>query len=245
LAEGDKVVPSGGNPQLDPTKGALNSTLGRTSGALNSTLGTTKGALSSTLGTTKGSMTGGKISGSLSGSRWIRNQSGLLIRNDEIEIERDVYRNRSSSRNGISSSVEEVSYRGQEDIKASMQGRWNQYRKDLRASKKAEKSGSPDGESMTTANDFQASQSRGKQPRPRPQVDVFSGAFGQLAFGSPVFRLAATTAMAAFPLQTLLNKSVGPFFAKPTNYDGGVPQTNTSEAASKGQVVNDVETESE
>ena len=234
MAEGDKVVPSGGNPQLDPTaNGALNSTLGRTSGALNSTLGTTQG-----------SMTNDKTrSGSLTGNRWIRNQSGLLIRNDEIEVERDVYRNRSANRKGPSSSVDEVMRRGQEDFKKSMQG----YSKDLRLSKNAEKSGSPDGESKATetptASDFQRNQSAGKQPIPRNRVDVFAGMFGQLAFGNPVLRQAATMALGSFPLQTLVPRCVGPFISRPTNHDGGVPQSNANESATKGQNVNNAETE--
>jgi hypothetical protein len=69
LAEGDKVVPSEGNSQLDPTK--------KNSGALNERLGVTGGSL-----------TGDKTrSGSLSSRRFIRNQSGLLTNVDDIETD--------------------------------------------------------------------------------------------------------------------------------------------------------------
>lgn len=244
MAEGDKVVPSGGNPQLDPTaKGALNSTLGRTSGALNSSLGVTKGALSSSLGVTKGSLSGGKISGSLSGNRWIKNQSGLLIRNDDVEVERDVYRSRSQSRGGPSSSVEEVMYRGQQDIKDSMQGKWNQYRKDLRASKKAEKSGSPDGEGMTDADSFRRQQQQGKQPIQRDKGAAFSPSYGTLNFNSPIMKGAATMAMACLPFNGVLPRIVGPFLVSINNHDGGFVQTNIAEATTKGRNVNAVDTE--
>lgn len=69
MAEGDKVVPSEGNSQLDPTK--------KNSGALNERLGVTGGSL-----------TGDKTrSGSLSSRRFIRNQSGLLTNVDDIETD--------------------------------------------------------------------------------------------------------------------------------------------------------------
>lgn len=229
MAEGDKVVPSGGNPQLDPTaKGALNSTLGRTSGALNSSLGTTQGSL-----------TNDKTrSGSLSSANWVRNQNGQLVHVNEVE--RDVARQESMRRNSKGSkswvlSESDILNRGKEE-----------YGKSLRAfgSKKPEKSGSPDGESTTpTATEFQKKQSEGKQPIQRNRVNVFAGAFGQLAFGSPVFRQAASMAIAAFPLQTLVPKCVGPFMVQPTNHDGAVPQSNANESATKGQNVNSSDTE--
>jgi hypothetical protein len=190
-------------------------------------------------------MTGGKISGSLSGNRWIKNQSGLLIRNEEVEIERDVYRSRSSSRNGPSSSVEEVSYLGQEDIKASMQGRWNQYRKDLRASKKAEKSGSPDGEGMTDADSFRSQQQQGKKPIQRDRGAAFDPNYGTLSFNSPVMRGAATMALACLPFNGLVPRIVGPFLVSINNHDGGFVQTNIPEATTKGRSVNAVDTETE
>ena len=69
MAEGDKVVPSSGNSQLDPTK--------KNSGALNERLGVTGGSL-----------TGDKTrTGSLSSRRFIRNQSGLLTNVDDLETD--------------------------------------------------------------------------------------------------------------------------------------------------------------
>jgi hypothetical protein len=63
LAEGDKVVPSGGNPQLDPTRD------NKWSSALNDKLGVTGPVLNETLGAT------GK---ELQSDRWKRNENGLL-----------------------------------------------------------------------------------------------------------------------------------------------------------------------
>jgi hypothetical protein len=189
-------------------------------------------------------LTGGKISGSLTGNRWIRNQSGLLIRNEEVEIERDVYRNRSSSRGVPSSSVEEVTYRGQQDYKDSIQGKWNQYRKDLRASKKAEKSGSPDGEGMTDADSFRAQQQQGKQPIQRDKGAAFRPDYGTLNFNSPIMKGAATMAMACLPFNGLVPRIVGPFLVSINNHDGGFVQTNVSESTTKGRNVNAVDTES-
>lgn len=216
MAEGDKVVPSGGNPQLDPTRD------NKWSNALNSKLGVTQGSL-----------TNEKYrSGSLNSANFVRNQNGLLVAVNDVEM--DVARQANMRRNRKGSSAwtlseSDILKRGQEE-------------RDLRAFKPEKSAASPDGE-----KDDKEEEDTGSSPmiykRPRaifgPKLSAaFSGTFGTLKFKSTVLQGACDGKVGQFPLQTLLPQCAGPFLPLVFSSQGGAIQPSTPEAMSKGIVVN-------
>lgn len=213
MAEGDKVVPSGGNPQLDPTA---------------------RGALNSTLGVTQGSLNGSKLrSGNLQSANFVRNQSGLLVNVNDLEM--DVARQSVMRRNWKGKGSRIVS----EDV---LKDRGMKAR-DLRPIKAEKSGGSPDGEGMTDSSSYLNQQQQGKKPVQRDKGAAFSPSYGTLTFNSPIMKGAATMAMACLPFNGLVPRIVGPFLVSINNHDGGFVQTNIPEATSKGRNVNAVDTE--
>lgn len=213
MAEGDKVVPSGGNPQLDPTRdnkwpSALNAKLGVTGKSLTSA-GVTGKALSSA-GVTSGSLTGEtERRGALQSERWQRNKNGVLVDTWNAGWNTPTYDDSSKSR-------------------------------DFAGLKPQKSAASPDGEEEEDDKP-EAVQQIYRKPRPisGPKVSqAFNGTFGTMNFKSSVMKMACDGKVGQFPLQTLLPQSAGPFLPLVFSTQGGAMQPSTPEAMNKGLVVN-------
>lgn len=216
MAEGDKVVPSGGNQQLDPTRD------NKWSNALNSKLGVTQGSL-----------TDQKYrSGSLSSSNFVRNQNGLLVSVNDVE--RDVARQANMRRNRKGSDAWTLS-------EADILNR-GQKARDLRAFKPEKSAASPDGEEEEEdEEDTGSSPQIYNRPRPMagPRLSAaFNGTFGTMKFKSSVLQGACDGKIGQFPLQTLLPQCAGPFMPLVFSTQGGTMQSSAPEAMNKGIVVN-------
>lgn len=216
MAEGDKVVPSGGNPQLDPTRD------NKWSNALNSKLGVTQGSL-----------TDQKYrSGSLNSANFVRNQNGLLVAVNDVEM--DVARQANMRRNRKGSGAWTLS---EADILSR-----GQKARDLRPYKAEKSAASPDGE-----EEDDEEEDTGSSPqiynRPRPMAGprlsaAFNGTFGTMKFKSSVLQGACDGKIGQFPLQTLLPQCAGPFMPLVFSTQGGTMQSSAPEAMNKGLVVN-------
>ena len=216
MAEGDKVVPSGGNQQLDPTRD------NKWSNALNSKLGVTQGSL-----------TDQKYrSGSLSSSNFVRNQNGLLVSVNDVE--RDVARQANMRRNRKGSDAWTLS-------EADILNR-GQKARDLRAFKPEKSAASPDGEEEEEdEEDTGSSPQIYNRPRPMagPRLSAaFNGTFGTMKFKSSVLQGACDGKVGQFPLQTLLPQCAGPFMPLVFSTQGGTMQSSAPEAMNKGIMVN-------
>lgn len=217
MAEGDKVVPSGGNPQLDPTRD------NKWSNALNSKLGVTQGSL-----------TDQKYrSGTLSSANFVRNQNGLLVAVNDVEM--DVARQANMRRNRKGSDAWTLS---EADIL-----KRGQDARDLRAFKPEKSAASPDGEEEEDDEEEDTGSSPQIYNKPRaisgPRLSAaFSGTFGTMKFRSTVLQGACDGKVGQFPLQTLLPQCAGPFLPLVFSTQGGAMQPSTPEAMSKGLVVN-------
>ena len=216
MAEGDKVVPSGGNQQLDPTRD------NKWSNALNSKLGVTQGSL-----------TDQKYrSGSLSSSNFVRNQNGLLVSVNDVE--RDVARQANMRRNRKGSDAWTLS-------EADILNR-GQKARDLRAFKPEKSAASPDGEEEEEdEEDTGSSPQIYNRPRPMagPRLSAaFNGTFGTMKFKSSVLQAACDGKVGQFPLQTLLPQCAGPFMPLVFSTQGGTMQSSAPEAMNKGIMVN-------
>jgi hypothetical protein len=217
LAEGDKVVPSGGNQQLDPTRE------NKWSNALNSKLGVTQGSL-----------TDQKYrSGSLSSSNFVRNQNGLLVAVGDVEMDvarqANMRRNRKGSE-GWTLSESDILDRGKKA-------------RDLRAFKPEKSAASPEGEEEEEEEDTGSSPQIYRKPRPfsGPRLSTaFNGTFGTMKFKSPVLQGACDGKVGQFPLQTLLPQCAGPFLPLVFSTQGGTMQSSAPEAMNKGIVVNQI-----
>jgi len=214
LAEGDKVVPSGGNQQLDPTRDNK-----------------WPSALNSKLGVTGNSLTDQKYrSGSLHSANFVRNQNGLLVSVNDVG--RDVARQADMRRNRKGSSAWTLS---EADILSR-----GQKERDLRPYKAEKSAASPDGEEEGEDKP-QAVQQIYNKPRPisGPRVSqAFNGTFGTMNFKSSVMKMACDGKVGQFPLQTLLPQCAGPFLPHVFSTQGGAMQPSAPEAMSKGLVVN-------
>ena len=217
MAEGDKVVPSGGNPQLDPTRE------NKWSNALNSKLGVTQGSL-----------TDQKYrSGSLQSSNFVRNQNGLLVAVGDVEM--DVARQANMRRNSKGSAGWTLS---ESDILSR-----GQKARDLRAFKPEKSADSPDGEEEDDEDGEDTGSSPQIYQRPRPisgprLSSAFNGTFGMMKFKSSVLQGACDGKIGQFPLQTLLPQCAGPFIPLVFSTQGGAMQSSAPEAMNKGIMVN-------
>lgn len=207
MAEGDKVVPSEGNSKLDPTK--------KNSGALNERLGITGGSL-----------TGEKTrSGSLSSASWIRNQNGVLVHSNDLEmnVSRMETLNRYSTKHnkGVKS----------EDI---LRDRANkQWESGLQ---KFENRGSSQGDEQ--AQDASTSTPLPSSPKPIAPVPLNIQSVTTV-FGKPP-NLVDMMAMpiALVPIVGTGKRYCGPAVINTFNFTGGSMQSNAHEAMMSGMGIN-------
>lgn len=210
MAEGDKVVPSEGNSQLDPTK--------KNSGALNERLGITGGSL-----------TGDKTrSGSLSSRRFIRNQSGLLTNVDDLEMDvgRKEVLNRYSKNKGIHRrgviSEDILRDRDQKQYEAGLQ--------------KFEKRGSSQGDEQ--AQDASPSTPVIQPPKPIASAPLNIQGIKEV-FGTPPNLVdMMSIPIALVPLIGPQKRYCGPAIINTFNFTGGSMQSNAHEAMMTGMGIN-------
>ena len=214
MAEGDKVVPSGGNPQLDPTRE------NKWPSALNAKLGVTGNSLTNNVYRT----------GVSHSNNFVRNQNGLLVPVSDVRADVGRQANMRRNRRGKDAEVESVD---------SILDRGLAER-DLRAYKPEKSADSPDGEEEEE-EDKGSSPQIYRKPRPfsGPRLSTaFNGTFGTMKFKSPVLQGACDGKVGQFPLQTLLPQCAGPFMPLVFSTQGGTIQPSTPEAMSKGIMVN-------
>ena len=215
MAEGDKVVPSGGNPQLDPTRD------NKWSSALNSKLGVTGNSLTNSV----------YRSGVSHSSNFVRNQNGLLVPVNDVRADVGRQANMRRNRKGKDAeveSVESVLDRGLAE-------------RDLRPYKAEKSAASPDGEEEEDKGKSESSGPSYNSPRPLsgPRLSAaFNGTFGTMKFKSSVLQGACDGKVGQFPLQTLLPQCAGPFMPLVFSTQGGTMQSSAPEAMNKGVMVN-------
>jgi hypothetical protein len=210
LAEGDKVVPSEGNSQLDPTK--------KNSGALNERLGVTGGSL-----------TGDKTrSGSLSSRRFIRNQSGLLTNVDDLEM--DVARKEVLNRYSKDKGMHKRGVVSEDILRNRDQKR---YESGLQS---FEKRGSSQGDEQ--ASDASTSTPIIQPPKPITSAPLNIQGIKEVFSTPPNLVDMMSMPIAYVPMVGGGKRYCGPAIISTFNFTGGSMQSNAHESMTTGMGVN-------
>ena len=213
MAEGDKVVPSEGNPKLDPTR--------KNSGALNERLGITGRSLTNE----------GFISRSLTPSGWIRNNQGLLTHESRIEdnVAADYFRNRYSEDRHKLLSVDQLKARGEDE--RDLNREW------LRGAKNR---GSSQGDEQTQ-DDSKSSKGRtiyqmqgGSSGRGGFSIGTAMQSFSHM----PSLKEMMEMPIVNVPLAGFGKPYCGPAIVGTMNFNGAAMQSNCQEAMTIANAIN-------
>lgn len=211
MAEGDKVVPSEGNSQLDPTK--------KVSGALNERLGITGRSLNNQ----------GYVSRTFGSSSWVRNNAGMLTHvndlKDNTQKYQQLHRYGKSSQGLLSS--EELRDRGEDE-----RDKGREYLKGPKnrgSSQGDEQAGDEEERPQTIYN-----QPSGRVTNTSLMIGTVQQSFGTL----PTLREMMAMPIVNVPHIGFGKTICGPAIIGTMNFNGAAMQVNGPEAMTTGQGIN-------